>query len=60
VSLTGANMIAKLGAFTTSNAAFSLTDAETLTVDGAVNAGSGALTADDHGAPATISRSTAA
>jgi hypothetical protein len=45
VTLNAANVFTNLGAFTTGgNYAFSLTDAHDLTVTGAVNAGTGALT----------------
>ena len=45
VALDAANVITDLGAFTTGgNYAFALTDVHDLTVDGAVNAGTGALT----------------
>jgi hypothetical protein len=39
VTLNAANVITKLGAFTTNNGAFALTDAHALTVTGTVNAG---------------------
>jgi filamentous hemagglutinin family protein len=43
VTLTADNVIGRLGPFSTGNGAFSLTDAGSLTVTGAVNAGTGVL-----------------
>lgn len=44
VSLTNPNAIANLAGFSTNNGAFALTDSTSLTVNGAVNAGTGNLT----------------
>jgi fibronectin-binding autotransporter adhesin len=49
-TLNAANAIGDLGAFTTGNGAFSLSDADLLTVTGAVNAGTGNLTLTTTGA----------
>jgi hypothetical protein len=43
VTLNAANTITKLGAFTTNNNAFALTDANALSITGAINAGTGTL-----------------